>query len=109
MILIGYEVGMKAYRCYDPNSKLIPISRDVSFEEESQWDWSVMRNQQIGGTFSSPIMFDFINFDDEEEKEILAKESSIGNGDHDENLSPRQIDHSLITKENSSRKYKEFA
>ena len=40
MIFIGYELGSKAYRCFDPvNSKVI-ISRDVIFEEGEKWTWS---------------------------------------------------------------------
>ena len=32
MILIGYEVGTKAYRCLDPTNFKLTISRDVIFE-----------------------------------------------------------------------------
>ena len=40
MIFIGYELGSKAYHCFDPvNSKVI-ISRDVIFEEDEKWTWS---------------------------------------------------------------------
>ena len=47
MICIGCEVGTKAYRCYDPNKKSFHIKTDLIFEEESQWDWSVTRNQGL--------------------------------------------------------------
>ena len=33
MILIGYELGTKAYRCLDPTNFKVTISRDVIFEE----------------------------------------------------------------------------
>lgn len=38
-IFIGYEGGSKAYRCYDPVSKKVLISRDVVFDEAAQWCW----------------------------------------------------------------------
>jgi hypothetical protein len=40
MIFIGNEPGSAAYRCYDPNTKRVHISRDVIFDEEGIWDWS---------------------------------------------------------------------
>ena len=38
MVFIGYEVGTKGYKCYDPETGRVYISRDVIFEEKSQWD-----------------------------------------------------------------------
>jgi hypothetical protein len=40
MIFVGYEPGSAAYRCYDPNTKRVHISRDVVFDEEAMWKWS---------------------------------------------------------------------
>jgi hypothetical protein len=39
-IFIGYELGSKAYRTYDPATQCVRISRDVVFEEEAKWDWA---------------------------------------------------------------------
>lgn len=33
MVMIGYELGTKAYRCYNPRTSKLHISRDVIFEE----------------------------------------------------------------------------
>ena len=33
MVFIGYEVGTKAYCCFDPVNTSVHISRDVVFEE----------------------------------------------------------------------------
>lgn len=38
MIFIGYERGTKAYRAYDPITKRVLVTRDVVFDEQSQWD-----------------------------------------------------------------------
>ena len=40
MVFIGYEIGTKAYRCFDPVNGSLHISRDVLFEEDAKWDWS---------------------------------------------------------------------
>lgn len=33
MVFIGYEIGSKAYRCFDPVKHTVHIPRDVVFEE----------------------------------------------------------------------------
>uniref|UniRef100_A0ACD6A031 Uncharacterized protein n=1 Tax=Avena sativa TaxID=4498 RepID=A0ACD6A031_AVESA len=38
-IFVGYEVGSKAYRVYDPITKRLHVTRDVIFEERCPWDW----------------------------------------------------------------------
>ena len=35
MIFVGYEIGSKGYRFWDPNSRSIVVSRDVVFDEKS--------------------------------------------------------------------------
>jgi hypothetical protein len=39
MIFIGYEKGMKGYRVYDLVAGRVHITRDVVFDEATQWDW----------------------------------------------------------------------
>jgi hypothetical protein len=39
MIFIGYEVGTKGYRFFDPTAKKLVISRDAVFDEKQPWDW----------------------------------------------------------------------
>ena len=38
MVFIGYEKGTKAYRCFDPLTMKIHISRDTIFKEGIKWD-----------------------------------------------------------------------
>ena len=40
MVFLGYEVGTKAYRCFNPINAIVHISRDVLFEEDGKWDWT---------------------------------------------------------------------
>jgi hypothetical protein len=39
MIFVGYESGSKAYRAYDPIMKRVHVTRDVVFDEQTQWGW----------------------------------------------------------------------
>jgi hypothetical protein len=38
-IFVGYEVGSKAYCCYNPVDQRVIISRDVIIYETGQWCW----------------------------------------------------------------------
>jgi hypothetical protein len=50
MIFIGYESGSKAYRVYDPITKRVHVTRDVVFNEQAQWVWgSVGDDDKPGG------------------------------------------------------------
>jgi hypothetical protein len=40
IIFVGYEPGFAAYRCYDPSTKRVHISRNVIFDEDARWDWT---------------------------------------------------------------------
>ena len=40
MVFIGYEVGTKAYRCFNPVNATVYISRDVLFEVDGKWDYT---------------------------------------------------------------------
>ena len=53
MVFIGYELGTKAYRCLDPLSFKVTISRDVVFEENQNWDFSQQCSQRFDFTLSS--------------------------------------------------------
>jgi hypothetical protein len=44
MVFIGYDSGSKAYRLYNPKSKKLVVARDVVFEEDRPWDWSLSRS-----------------------------------------------------------------
>ena len=59
MIFIGYELGTKAYRCLDPLSFKVTISKDVIFEETQSWDFSQQGGQRTDFTFTSAI--DLVN------------------------------------------------
>jgi hypothetical protein len=41
MIFIGYELGSKAYRVYDPVTKKVHVSRGIVFDEQAEWDKNI--------------------------------------------------------------------
>ena len=71
MLFIGYELGSKAYCCFDPlNSKVI-ISCDVVFEQGEKWTWSTQGQNSHSLTFLPNFLSDHaqeIDQSDEEEE-----------------------------------------
>ena len=57
MVFIGCEKGSKAYRAYDPTTGKVVITRDVVFDEGTQWDWSGMENLETGSDAGSGDSF----------------------------------------------------
>ncbi|KAJ0018569.1 hypothetical protein Pint_10662 [Pistacia integerrima] len=51
-VFVGYSLERKAYRCFDPLNKHIYESRDVQFDEESQWYYLSQGNQENSLSFS---------------------------------------------------------
>lgn len=45
-VLFGVSSESKGYRLYDPTTDKIVVSRDVVFEEESQWDWDARHEKE---------------------------------------------------------------
>ena len=63
MVFIGYDrsSGTKAYRFYDPRTKLLGISCDVVFEENQAWNWSAAANDAPNGNI---FTVEFPTYDD---------------------------------------------
>jgi hypothetical protein len=47
-VFIGYELGSKAYQCYDPISRCVVVSHDVVFDEAATWCWCDIDSEQQG-------------------------------------------------------------
>nr|XP_025617125.1 uncharacterized protein LOC112709457 [Arachis hypogaea] len=65
-IFIGYSTNSKAYKFYNPETKKVIISRDVTFDEKAMWDWDTK-------TEKHPIVISN-TCDDEEERQLDAIE-----------------------------------
>ena len=67
-IFVGYEEGAKAYRAYDPSSKRVIITRDVTFEEQREWDWATTANGDATPTVEHLV----VTYSDEEHNELSS-------------------------------------
>jgi hypothetical protein len=47
MIFVGYERGTKVFWVYHPETRCVHVSRDVVFDEEGQWDWSDVAEENM--------------------------------------------------------------
>ncbi|GJY66091.1 retrovirus-related pol polyprotein from transposon TNT 1-94 [Tanacetum coccineum] len=56
-VFVGYDKQSKGYKLYNPVTRKVVVSRDVEFEEEGSWDWSIEENER----------YDFVPMIDEEE------------------------------------------
>lgn len=54
MIFVGYQLGSKAYRVYNPTTGRVHISRDVIFNELAQWWWS--GDEIISGKYNNFVI-----------------------------------------------------
>nr|KYP50278.1 Retrovirus-related Pol polyprotein from transposon TNT 1-94 [Cajanus cajan] len=46
-VLLGMSEESKGYRLYNPITRKIVISRDVVFEEDTQWNWNVTEKNNL--------------------------------------------------------------
>lgn len=56
-VFVGYDKHSKGYKLYNPITRKVVVSRDVEFDEEETWDWSIKENER----------YDFLPMTDEEE------------------------------------------
>ncbi|GJZ28932.1 retrovirus-related pol polyprotein from transposon TNT 1-94 [Tanacetum coccineum] len=56
-VFVGYDKQSKGYKLYNPITRKVVVSRDVEFDEEESWDWSIEENER----------YDFLPMTDEEE------------------------------------------
>jgi hypothetical protein len=79
MIFVRYEPGLAAYRCYDPKTRSVHVSRDVIFDEQAVWDWTA--NQ------AADMSFEFTVADEAEYSPLVGFKS-----DQVDDLAPVVID-----------------
>ena len=58
MIFIGYELGTKGYKFFDPVNFKVIISHDVIFEVGKKWTWSTPVEGINSFTFLPDFLFD---------------------------------------------------
>nr|GEU97809.1 retrovirus-related Pol polyprotein from transposon TNT 1-94 [Tanacetum cinerariifolium] len=56
-VFVGYDKQLKGYKLYNPVTRKVVVSRDMEFDEEGSWDWSIQESER----------YDFFPMTDEEE------------------------------------------
>nr|GFB49048.1 copia-type polyprotein [Tanacetum cinerariifolium] len=64
-VFVGYDKQSKGYKLYNPVTKKVVMSRDVEFDEEGSWDWSIQESER----------YDFLPMTDEEETDESSEEA----------------------------------
>nr|GEW90530.1 retrovirus-related Pol polyprotein from transposon TNT 1-94 [Tanacetum cinerariifolium] len=45
-VFVGYDKQSKGYKLYNPVTRKVVLSRDVEFNEEGSWDWSIQESER---------------------------------------------------------------
>nr|GEV87406.1 NB-ARC domains-containing protein [Tanacetum cinerariifolium] len=54
-VFVGYDKQSKGFKLYNPVTRKVVVSRDVEFDEEGSWDWSVQESKSPTPTQDSPL------------------------------------------------------
>ena len=85
-VFLGYEVGSKAYRIFDPVKQKLIISRDVIFDERKGWNWGEKGTAETaGGPAEAETEPSFSVFYPDEEQATVAHPTTGVDGDFSEN------------------------
>ena len=60
---IGYELGSKAYKFYDLESKKLHINQDAVFQETKNWTWTPTQGHVTSGMTKLLISFKLMGFE----------------------------------------------
>ncbi|KAG6530658.1 hypothetical protein ZIOFF_012901 [Zingiber officinale] len=66
MVYLGVEEGCKAYRLFDPRHNKLQVSRDVIFQENSEWTWNAGADKE-----DLPEFVKIVGIDEEENEVML--------------------------------------
>ena len=99
MIFIGYQIGLKAYKCLDPVNLKVVINRDIIFKEAERWTWSTQGESSTPLTFL-PIFSSDQGIEDQVESSDEEEEGST------EATSPSNGMESITSGEMESPRYK---
>lgn len=103
VVNLGKEVGTKAYRLFDPNTKDLIVSRDVTFDEKKPWNWEAQNSGNLVTSTEFNIAGMFSNLDENaelEQESVVTPVHTQGiefQQTHDESGEPRQL--LLLSKE----------
>ncbi|KAM1699904.1 hypothetical protein ACFX2K_031197 [Malus domestica] len=82
-IFIGYDSNSKGYKLYNPNNGKTVVSRDVTFDEEEEWDF---------GSHASDLNF-FPQFEEENEQGMMEQVREVQQESTTPPASPTSTNH----------------
>ena len=69
-ILVGYSLEQKGYKCFNPSTQKVHVSRDVVFDESTSWYAPELTTPQ-------PSMNDLDNTEEDDKLRSIPEENSI--------------------------------
>nr|GEW88413.1 retrovirus-related Pol polyprotein from transposon TNT 1-94 [Tanacetum cinerariifolium] len=81
-VFVGYDKQSKGYKLYNSVTRKVVVSRDVEFDEEGSWDWSIQESES----------YDFLPMTDEEETDESSEKAR-----QSQSLTPTQDSHSSLS------------
>ena len=93
MILVGYSLEQKGYKCFNPVTRQSQVSRDVVFDEVASW---------YGPTSVTPVVFETSRSGADSESEEEEMLTTIMNGEPAESLSALQLTGPEVSSSNQS-------
>ena len=93
MILVGYSLEQKGYKCFNPVTRQSQVSRDVVFDDVASW---------YGPTSVTPVVFETSRSEADSESEEEETLATIMNGEPAESLSALQLTGPEVSSSNQS-------
>nr|GEW75748.1 retrovirus-related Pol polyprotein from transposon TNT 1-94 [Tanacetum cinerariifolium] len=64
-VFVGYDKQSKGYKLHNSVTRKVVVSRDMEFDDEGSWDWSIQESER----------YDFLPMTDEEETDESSEEA----------------------------------
>lgn len=103
-VMFGVSKESKAYRLYNPDTKKLIISRDVTFDESKQWDWEKAEEEKLIEVAGEEVEKDNADEEaDEEEQNAPAANEEEGNNDEEQIVQPRETERGEVSRSRAGR------
>lgn len=85
---LGKDPGTKTYRLYDPLTKRVHVSRDVTFEEDKSWHWDQASEGEennifkVEGMFTSDEIEYHVGDSEENSSDMSGASTPLSNSSH---------------------------
>ena len=91
VINLGKEPVIKAYRLYDPKSKRVYVSRDITFEEPKYWSWNNQEGRKSNQLGSFSVHDTHVTWEENQNSPRSTHTNIVGNDQETTPLSTGQV------------------